>query len=113
MESRVNQKPVVVSKIFEIHRMEIYSYSLETFGYFQAETYDHRILQSIQTLSTYYKLYPECRFLRTKKQIYRNIILEAHYIIYRITDDRIEVLDILHMASSIKKIRDVRNLTTE
>jgi hypothetical protein len=42
--------------------------------------------------------------------MYRNIILDAHLIVYRITDRRIEVLDILHAASSIRKIRGVRNI---
>jgi plasmid stabilization system protein ParE len=42
--------------------------------------------------------------------MYRNIILDAHLIIYRITDERIEVLDILHSASSISKIRQIRNV---
>ena len=35
---------------------------------------------------------------------------DAHLIIYRITDERIEVLDIIHAASSISKIRGVRNV---
>jgi hypothetical protein len=42
--------------------------------------------------------------------MYRNIILDAHLIIYRITDTRIEVLDIIHSASSTGKIRAVRNI---
>jgi plasmid stabilization system protein ParE len=54
--------------------------------------------------------YPECRHLATKSRLYRNIILDAHLIIYRITDERIEVLDIIHSASSIRKIRDVRKI---
>lgn len=108
MENAIYQKPVVISQLFEVHRQEIYIYSLETFGFYQAEVYDKRIHQSLQTLSLHYKLYPECRFIQTKNRTYRNIILDAHYIIYRINDVRIEVLDILHMASSIRKIRDVK-----
>ena len=113
MENTTYQKPVVVSRLFKIHRMEIYTYGLETFGFYQAEIYDNRIQQSLQTLSSYYKLYPECRFLHTKKRMYRNIILDAHFIIYRIANKRIEVLDILHSASSIRKIRDVKNIPPE
>jgi hypothetical protein len=33
--------------------------------------------------------------------MYRNIILDAHLIVYRITNKRIEVPDIIHAASSI------------
>lgn len=111
MENATYQKPVVISQLFKIHREEIYVYSLQTFGFYQAEVYDNSIQQSLQTLSSYYKLYPECRFLRSKNRIYRNIILDAHYIIYRVSDARIEVLDILHMASGIRKIRRVKNVT--
>ncbi len=113
MEGTTHQKSVVISRIFEIHRIEIYVYGLETFGFFQAEVYDNHIQKSLHTLSSYYKLYPECRFLRTKNKIYRNIILDAHYIIYRITDEPIEVLDILHIASSNQKLRDVKSVSTE
>ena len=33
---------------------------------------------------------------KTKSLMYRNIILDSHLIVYRITDCRIEVLDIIH-----------------
>jgi plasmid stabilization system protein ParE len=46
----------------------------------------------------------------TKNHIYRNIILDAHLIIYRITNEQIEVLDIFHSASSIRRIQKVRSI---
>lgn len=110
MEERILEKQVVLSEQFKLHRREIYAYGLGVFGFFQAEKYEAYIRQSLSTLSTYYKVYPECRFLATKKRIYRNIILDAHLIIYRITDERIEVLDIIHSASSIRKIRATKNI---
>jgi len=45
--------------------------------------------------------------------MYRNIILDAHLIIYRITNERIEVLDIVHSASSISRIRQTRSIRIE
>ena len=42
-------------------------------------------------------------------QIYA-VIRDAHLIIYRITDESIEVLDIIHSASSISKIRGARKI---
>ncbi|GHT43374.1 hypothetical protein FACS189438_0420 [Bacteroidia bacterium] len=89
---------------------QVYEYGIETFGYFQAERYKSRIRESLSTLSGSYTVYPECRHLSTKNRIYRNIILDAHLIIFRITDERIEVLDIIHSASSIRKIRGVRKI---
>jgi plasmid stabilization system protein ParE len=88
----------------------VYDYGVNTFGYFQAERYNRHIETAIETLSAYYTMYPECRPLATKSRMYRNIILDAHLIVYRITDERIEVLDILHAASSARKIRETRGI---
>ena len=43
MEKRVSGKPVKVSEEFEASIDHIYNYSLETFGYFQAERYEQKI----------------------------------------------------------------------
>jgi len=110
MEEGIPRKPYVVSREFDENREHIYKYSLATFGYFQAELYLKKIRASVGTLPEYYTAYPECRHLATKSRMYRNIILDAHLIIYRITYDRIEVLDIIHSASSIQKIRGVRKI---
>jgi hypothetical protein len=64
----------------------------------------------LSTLMFFPALYPECRFLVTKNHIYRNIILDAHLIIYRNSDYHIEVLDIIHKASSIGKIQKARKI---
>jgi len=111
MEEGLPCKPVEVSDIFKANRTHVYDYSLDTFGYFQAERYLHKIEKALDTLSCYYNYYPECRHIPTRSRMYRNIILDAHLIIYRVTDERIEVLDIIHAASSISKIRGVRKIT--
>jgi hypothetical protein len=67
-------------------------------------------LQRVEKLDSNYTVYPECRHIPTKSRMYRNIILDAHLIIYRITDRRIEVLDVIHAASSITKIRRIRQI---
>lgn len=110
MERELSAKPIIVSESLKTHRREIYTFGLDTFGFYQAEKYDNEIKKSLETLSFYYNIYPECRHLATQKRMYRNIILDAHLIIYRITDERIEVLDIIHSASSIRKIREVKKV---
>ena len=110
MEERVSFKSYVISDEFFDSRAQVYNYGIGTFGYFQAERYNRKIENAIETLSDYYYTYPECRHLATKSRKYRNIILDAHLIIYRITNERVEVLDIIHSASSIRKIRDVRKI---
>ena len=110
MERTISRKPYVTSDKFLESRSEVYNYGIHTFGYFQAERYNHQIEKSIESLSTFYLAYPECRHLATKSRKYRNIILDAHLIIYRITNERLEVLDIIHSASSISKTRAVRKI---
>jgi plasmid stabilization system protein ParE len=111
MEEGIPCKPYVVSREFNESRKHIYDYTLDTFGYFQAERYKQKMRKSLDTLSFYYTYYPECRHLATKSRMYRNIFLDAHLIIYRVTDKRIEVLDIIHSASGLAKIRRIRKIS--
>jgi len=110
VETGIPCKSTKVSDEFEISRNHIYDYSVETFGYVQAERYQRKVSKALLMLSNYYLAYPECRYIATKSQMYRNIVLDKHLIIYRITEQRIEVLDIVHSASSIGKIRDTRKI---
>jgi len=110
MEEGIPRKPVEVSDEFKIHRTHIFDYSIDTFGNIQAERYFQKIEKALCTLYDQYLVYPECRHIPTKSHRYRNIILDSHLIIYRITPERIEVLDIVHGASSIGKIRRVRRI---
>ena len=110
MEEGIPCKPYVISDIFFDSRAQVYNYGIFTFGYFQAELYNKQIEKAIETLSYFYYVYPECRHLATKSRMYRNIILDSHLIIYRITSECIEVLDIIHSASSIGKIRNTRKI---
>ena len=110
MEKGISRKPYEVSIKFLESHTQIYNYGIDTFGYFQAEKYSQKIDDALETLPDYYIVYPECRHLATKSRMYRNIILDSHLIIYRITTQRIEVLDIIHSASSIGKIRSIRSI---
>jgi len=110
MEKELPRKSYVTARNFRENRNHIYDYSLETFGYFQAERYLAKIQKALDTLPCFHKSYPECRHIPTKSQMYRNIILDAHLIIFRITEQRVEVLDIVHSASSVQKIRGARKV---
>ncbi len=110
MEEGFSCKLYEVSDKFFNSRSQVYRDGVRMFGYFQAERYNRQIEKAIETLSNFYMVYPECRYLVTKSRKYRNIILDAHLIIYRVTEERIEVLDIIHAASSIQKIRGVRKI---
>lgn len=110
MEKELLEKAIVVSELFQVHRQEIYIFGVENFGLHQAEKYQEIINQSLASLPKRFKTYPECRFLPSKNKIYRNIVLDAHLIIFKVTKSRIEVLDIIHKASSIKKIRQTKKV---
>jgi len=110
MEEAISCKQIKISAHFYESFEQIYDFGHETFGYFQAEQYGQKIRNHLNTLSRCYMAYPECRYLVTKSRMYRNIILDTHLIIYRITQKRIEVLDIVHGASSIGKIRRIRKI---
>ena len=103
-------KKVIASPYYKEHLAEILAYGNETFGYLQAKKYLDAISHVVERLGRDYTAYPECRHLATKTRMYRNIILDAHLIIYRITDKRIEILDIVHSASSIRRIRATRGI---
>ena len=89
---------------------QIYLYGLETFGKRQSELYESFIWRLVFRLNTDYEMYPECRYIETKSRMYRNIIIESHLIIYRITPRQIEVLKIISSKKSISKIRTVRSI---
>lgn len=114
MEKEVSGEPrhnkVITSEVFENQRLDVYKYGFSTFGIIEAEKYRHLIRKHIRMLEFHSEMYPECPYLPTKNHRYRNIILPSHRIIYRITPTRIEVLAILHLASSINAIRRTRSI---
>lgn len=101
---------VKVSKEFTFDIDAIFQYGVETFGLKQAEAYENEIWQLVESLSHNYLLFPECQHLASKSKMYRWIILEAHLIIYRITEKEIQVLRIVHAKRSITKIKATKGV---
>ena len=107
MEKR---KRVQLSSQFEKDIQNIFEYGVETFGINVAEQYKQHIMVLTYGLNDFYLMYPECKWLLTQGRIYRNVILESHLIIYRITQEKIEVLRAFHAKSSISRIRTTRKI---
>lgn len=82
----IERKEVKISSQFDLDIIDVFSYGEATF------------------------MHPECRYLKSKNKIYRNIILGTYLIIYRITKSRIEVLRIIRSEVSIQKLKAVRKL---
>jgi len=102
--------PVKVSEFFIADLDNIFKYGIETFGIRQAEIYENEIWKLVEGLSGNWPLFSECRHIPTKSKIYRWIILESHFIIYRITKTEIQVLRILNSNRSVTKIRSSRSV---
>ncbi|MEI6047836.1 MAG: type II toxin-antitoxin system RelE/ParE family toxin [Bacteroidota bacterium] len=103
-------KPVIYSIQFKQDVIDVYKYSIETFGKIHAENYLDNIYRLVDNLYAIYDIYPECRHLPTKSRMYRWIILDSHLIIYRITATEIQVLRIVHSHRSISKIKASREV---
>jgi toxin ParE1/3/4 len=101
---------VKLSQEFNVDLDDIFQYGIETFGIKQAEKYENEIWQLIESLSHNYLLFPECRYLPTKSKIYRWIILDAHHIIYRVTNSEIQILRILHSKRRITQIKTSKKI---
>ncbi|OFX40370.1 MAG: hypothetical protein A2W95_17900 [Bacteroidetes bacterium GWA2_40_14] len=106
----ITSKEVKVSEFFDIDIIDVFTYGEETFGTMAAKSFIADIYSHIWSLDVSYLVYPECRFLPTKNKIYRNIILGSYLIIYRVTDQRIEILRILRAECSISRIRSTRSI---
>jgi plasmid stabilization system protein ParE len=101
---------VVVSELALQSLQQIYEYGIETFALNAANIFIDELYDHIYQLHKNYQHHPECRYLTTKSKMYRNIIHGSYLIIYRITADRIEVLNVLHSSRSISVIRSSRSI---
>lgn len=101
---------VVISDLALISLEQVYEYGIEMFAYAAATVFIDELIFRIEQLSINYLLHPECRYLPTKAKIYRNLIYGSYLVIYRITINRIEVLNILHSSRSISAIKASRKI---
>ena len=101
---------VVISDLALNSLEQIYKYGIETFAFTAAAVFIDELIIHIENLSSNYLLYSECKYLLTKSKMYRNLIYGSYMVIYRITNIRIEVLNILHSSRSISSIKSSRRI---
>lgn len=113
MEARPTQKQVITSSLFWESYDNVYVQGLDLFGFYQAELYANKIKSILYELDQTYPYYPECRHLATKSRW----IPEHHprFTPYHLPHHRgtLEVLDIVHSASSMRKIKKTKNIHIE
>ena len=101
---------IVRSSVFIADVADIYDYGLDTFGQHVADTLLSDIYQGVAELPQTYLIYPICRHIPTKTNIYRNIVLGKYLIIYRVTSKRIEVLRAIHGSITPALIKRTRSI---
>jgi plasmid stabilization system protein ParE len=106
----VEIRKVVISDFALLSIENIFQYGIETFSFAAASIFIEELGLKIQSLSFNYNLHPECRFLKTKNKLYRNIILGNDLIIFRITLERIEVLNVIHGSRSVNFIKSTKGI---
>ncbi len=104
------KKKVVRSNFYFNDIQDIFEYGEATFGEKASLIFFYDLIRITRQLETEYLLHPECRHLVTKTKKYRNIILVAYLIIYRITPTRIEVLRTFHSIRSPRTIKKTRQI---
>jgi toxin ParE1/3/4 len=107
----IERKEVVLTVIAQSDIKSVFEYGEDTFGFIAAKSFVGEVYMRIWSLDYQYLMFPECRFLITKSKMYRNIIIGAYLIIYRITSKQVEVLRVLHSSHcKTSRIRATRRL---
>ncbi len=88
----------------------IYEYGAETFSPAMAGNFVSELIQKLDGLCSTYLLHAECRFLPTKSKKYRMFMFVPYLVIYRITDEHIEVLTVIHKSRSVASIKGARRI---
>jgi toxin ParE1/3/4 len=101
---------VAISEMALTSLEKVYEYGIETFALTAATIFIEELISRIEQLSTSYLYHPECRYLATKSQMYRNLIHGSYLVIYRISPTRVEVLNVLHSSRSISTIKAARKI---
>ena len=85
-------------------------YLAENYSVDYAEKFRLAFFEEIKTILPHPVIYPECRFLKTKGRIYRNIIWGNYLIIYKIKGHHIEILVLFHTKQHPKKLKRARRM---
>lgn len=108
MENEIRQ--VVISDIAIESLENIFLYGIETFSFNSATVFIEEIYNRIYQLTTDFFLHPICRFIPTKTGMYRNLIHSKYLVLYRVTAERVEVLNIIHSSRKPSRIKTMRKI---
>lgn len=89
---------------------EEYNYYRKEYSLAYAEEFRINFFDRIISITPFYKSFPECRFLRTRNKIYRNVVWNNYLIVFRIKTDCIEVLSLFHTKKNPKALKRLRRV---
>lgn len=75
-----------------------------------AHKFKSDFVKKVDSIFPHYLNYPECRFLPTKNNIYRNIIWGKYLIVYKILKKEILVLGVFHSKQNPAKLKAYRRV---
>lgn len=101
----------VVIKEYALEQLEQeYFYHTENYSIAYAEKFRIDFFRKVSGILPYHLGHPECRFLPTRRHIYRNIIWGNYLIVYKVKKKVIEVLCLFHSKQNPKKLKKLRRL---
>ena len=103
-------KEVIITPYARQTLLFIFEFIKEESSTLTAIKFKDDFLNVAEQLDKNYLIYPECRFLQTKKEIYRNIIWNKYLIIYKIMKDEIWIIGLFHTSQSPNKLKAFRKI---
>ncbi len=87
-----------------------YDYYLANYSLHYAEEFRLGFFDEIYSIVPFYKSFPECRFLPTKKKIYRNIVWNNYLIVFKIKSVSLEILTLFHIKQDPGRLKKLRRI---
>ena len=87
-----------------------YDYYANNYSIRYAEKFRLEFFQQVKSILPQPLHYPECRFLPTKNQVYRNIVWGNYLIVYKVKKHTVEVLVLFHTKQHQKKLSKARRI---
>jgi hypothetical protein len=84
MEEGISRKPVEVSAKFKESRQHVYDYTINTFGYFQAERYLLKMEQSLSFSSNFRHFLSVSSLQSLSQSVHGSVILIVGYLFYSV-----------------------------
>lgn len=104
-----NQVPEIVIKKSALADLEKeYDYYATQYSLKYAETFRSDFFNIVRGISYQPLRFPECRFLPTKRKIFRSITWNNYLIIFKLKKNLIEVLVLFHTKQHPVKIKTAR-----